>query len=145
MKYRHVASRLTKVEARLGVRGEENPERNRRLILEKAEHTNLCANAEDFGMHPLFDIRPDGVYCTVDGKKLTHWSQVGAEFFYWFHVYAEFPWFIHNDEAQAFYSIDGELCQSRDYTNVCAWGRAERAWERRDHLQAVSGGGVSAE
>jgi hypothetical protein len=70
---------------------------------------------KEFGRWPLFEIDEDGgVFCTYDGKPVTDSRQIIAENFYWMDVVWGGAGLIHVEEAQAFYTPEGELAVSRD-------------------------------
>jgi hypothetical protein len=102
--------------------------RRRRLFLEdlsEASRAELSADElrdENFLYDDdelPFEIMPDGeVYCTRDGKPVTHYRQTLAEVWYWqFREEGYNPrGLIHDDEAQAYYTPDsGEMVFSRDW------------------------------
>jgi hypothetical protein len=70
-------------------------------------------------------------------------TQLTYEYLYWLH--RTFGWkeagLEHDEGEQAFYGVDGELAISRDYLNLPALGRAERAYKAR---QAMEGMGVAS-
>jgi hypothetical protein len=64
---------------------------------------------------PPFEIAPDGrVYCTWGGKPVESCHQTAAEVFYW----QELEWggsgLVHDEEAEAFYTQEGDLAVSRE-------------------------------
>jgi len=122
----------------------EPTDEERREIIASVRHNG--GYVEEFGslkMGPLFEIVGDDVYCTFDGKRVTHCSQLTYEYFYWLHRTFGFKeaGLEHDEGAQAFYGVDGELAISRDYLNLPALGRAKRAYKAR---QAMEGMGVAS-
>jgi hypothetical protein len=95
-----------------------DPDEERRR--EEAEHANYCGWGGEIGRWPLFEIDEAGgdVFCTHDGKPVTHARQILAECFYW----QELEWggrgLIYDEEPQAFYSPEGELAVSRDRVDL---------------------------
>jgi hypothetical protein len=66
-----------------------------------------------------FTIEEDGlVYSTRDGKPITEYHQTLAEV--WYREECEQGWLnlIHDEEAEAFYTPDGELALSRDRADL---------------------------
>jgi hypothetical protein len=53
------------------------------------------------------------VFCTCDGKPVTDSRQTIAELFYWMDVEWGGSGLIHDEEAEAFYTPEGELGVSR--------------------------------
>jgi hypothetical protein len=102
---------------------EETPtesEERRKEIRERAEHANRCGWGEECGRWPLFEIDEHGsVFCTYDGRPVTDSHQTLAEGFYWQEVeWGASPGLVHDEEAQAFYTLGGELALSRGYVNL---------------------------
>ncbi len=98
---------------------EDAQEREERLrhIREAAEHANYCGWERDG--EQLFEIDVDGdVFCTYDGKPVTDGRQILAEHFYFMELGWGGPGLIHDEEAQAFYSLSGELAVSRDRVDL---------------------------
>jgi hypothetical protein len=58
-------------------------------------------------------ITAEGGIYTRDGRPVTEYHQLGAEEFYWMEVEWGGPGFIHDEEAEAFYTPEGELAVSR--------------------------------
>jgi hypothetical protein len=120
MKYRHVSSRLDRVEARLDIQAEEEDTRQRQMVLESARHAIATRAGEKFGHFPLFWMDDHGnVYATHDDKLITRSIQVLAENFYWM----EMTWrghqdLVHDEEREAFYTHTGKLVLSRDYVSL---------------------------
>ena len=113
--------RLDKLEdeARPEPEGEHARVEEHERTRESAEHANRCGWGKEFGRWPLFEIAENGeVFCTHDGKPVTDSGQTLAEHFYWM----EFEWgggsLIHDEEAEAFYTPEGELAVSRDRVNL---------------------------
>ncbi len=68
---------------------------------------------------PPFEIASDGrVYCTRDGKPVTTYHQTLAEVWYWQTLEWGGLGFVHDEEAQAFYTEEGELAVSRTRANL---------------------------
>ncbi len=107
-----------------GAAGETEAERaeKRKKVREQAEHANHCRRSEI----PPFVVDEEGkVFSSRDGKPITEPHQTLAEEWYW----QELEWhreaagegievFVHDEEAQAFYTPDGELTLSRDLANL---------------------------
>jgi hypothetical protein len=128
-----IKRRLDKLEQRARIRTTEDTrerEEERQRIREQAEHANRCGSEERVGRWPFFEIDEDGnVSCTYDGKPVTDSRQTLAEQFYWMEVeWGASPGLVHDEEAQAFYTLDGELALSREYVslpNLMGPGREE--------------------
>ena len=106
--------RLARLEGiRLDPADEKEREARRERIRETAEHVNRC---RERGKAPLFEIAENGsdVFCAYDGKPVTDWHQSGAEQFYWMEVEWGSPGLVHDAEAEAFYTPEGELVVSRE-------------------------------
>jgi hypothetical protein len=72
--------------------------------------------AED---EPPFTITEAGeVFCTRDGKPVTTYHQTLAEPWYWQEVEWGGPGLVHDEEAEAFYTREGELAISRDRVDL---------------------------
>ncbi len=66
-----------------------------------------------------FVIAEDGmVSCSRDGKPVTQYPQTLAEVWYWKEVEEGGLGLVHDEEAQAFYTPDGELAISRDRVDL---------------------------
>ncbi len=76
------------------------------------------ALAED--VVPPFVIEGDGrVFCSRDGRPVTALPQTLAEEWYWRQVRQGNPGtLLHDEEAEAFYTPEGELALSRDRANI---------------------------
>jgi hypothetical protein len=71
------------------------------------------------GDEPPFTIAEDGmVYSTRDGKPMTDYAQTLAEVWYWQEVDQKELYLIHNEEAQAFYTPEGNLAISREQVDL---------------------------
>jgi hypothetical protein len=111
---RDIERRLNRLEdaERPGPEDEHRREEERKRIREHAEHVNRC---RERGKAPLFEIAENGdVFCAYDGKPVTDWHQSGAEQFYWMEVEWGSPGLVHDAEAEAFYTPEGELVVSRE-------------------------------
>ena len=111
--------RLRKLEdaARPEPEDEQAREERRKRIREEAEHANYCE--WNRGGELLFEIDKDGdVFCTFDGRPVTDSRQILAEAFYHMEVEWGGPGLVHDEEAQAFYSLSGELAVSRDHVDL---------------------------
>ena len=100
---------------------EDEPQREeeRERIRQKAEHANNCGWGEEFGRYPLFEIDEDGdVFCAHDGRPVTDSRQILAECFYWQEVEWGEPGLIHDEGAEAFYTLNGDLAVSRDQVDL---------------------------
>jgi hypothetical protein len=109
-------------------------EKLRRKIREQAEHANRCRDKDE---PPIFEITEAGdVLCARDGRPVTDTRQTLAEEFYWMEVGWGSPGLVHDDEAQAFYTRDGELAVSRDRVDLRLLMGKERgeAWTSREGL-----------
>ncbi len=68
---------------------------------------------------PPFEISEAGeVFSARDGKPITHYPQTLGEVWYWKDVEERHLHLIHDEEAQAFYTPDGELALSRDRVDL---------------------------
>ena len=113
--------RIRKLEdsARPNPEDEREREEQRAKIREQAEHANYCGWGEECGRWPLFEIGEDGdVFCTHDGRPVTDSRQMLAESFYWMEVEWGGHGLVHDEEAQVFYSLGGELAVSRDRVDL---------------------------
>src|SRR5215211_3934377 len=91
-------------------------EKRRKLIREQAEHANRC---QDRFEEPLFEITEAGdVFCARDGRPVTDTHQTLAEKFYWMEVGFGGEGLVHDQEAEAFYTLEGELALSRDFVHL---------------------------
>ena len=73
------------------------------------------------GAVPPFVIADEGggVFCSRDGKPVTDFRQTLAEVWYWRQVELGNPGrLIHDEEAQAFYTPEGELALNRDLVDL---------------------------
>jgi hypothetical protein len=127
-----IGRRLSKLEAagRPDLEEAREREEERERIREQAEHANRCGWGEKTDRWPLFEIDEDGnVFCTHDGKPVTDSRQILAEEFYWLEVgWGASPGLVHDEAAQTFYTLDGELALSREYVslpNLMGPGREE--------------------
>ena len=84
-------------------------------------------SAEDLGdenfLYPddelPFTIAEDGgVFSARDGKPITDFAQTLAEVWYWQEVEWGGSDLVHDEEAEAFYTPNGELALSRDRVNL---------------------------
>ncbi len=108
-----LGDRLKRLEAQRGAPEETTEDRER--IRQEAEQLNDARRRD--GEEPVFEITESGeVLCTYDGKPVTSYHQTLAEDWYWRQV----EWSIegHDEEAQAFYTPEGELALSRTYCNL---------------------------
>jgi hypothetical protein len=86
-----------------------------------ALHENVCAKGE-----PPFVVTEEAVFCSADGRPVTHVHQTSAEVAYWLEVEwleedlaaGEDPYLAHDEEEQAFYAPDGKLILSREYLDL---------------------------
>jgi hypothetical protein len=99
-----------------GIRTEPADERDREMwrphIRTSAESSNRSRERE--GLEPIFEITNDGTVYTFDGRLVDNFHQSGAEQFYWMEVGFGGSGLIHDEEAEAFYTPDGELAVSRE-------------------------------
>ena len=65
------------------------------------------------GLEPIFEISEDGTVYTFDGRLVDDCHQSLAETFYWMEVEWGSPGLVHDEEAEAFYTPEGELAVSR--------------------------------
>ena len=122
--------RLERLEGEHG--GTEDPkvaEKRRKEMRQQAEHADRC---QDRYEDPLFEITEEGdVLCARDGRPVTHTQQTLAEKFY----LMELGWgghgLVHDQEAEAFYTPEGEIALSRDFVHLERLMGEERmkAWE----------------
>jgi hypothetical protein len=64
---------------------------------------------------PPFRIDEEGaVFSSRDGKPITEYAQTLAEFWYWEEVDERELYLIHDEEAETFYTPEGNLAISRD-------------------------------
>jgi hypothetical protein len=70
------------------------------------------------GKEPFFEITEGGEIFTRDGRPVTEYHQTLAEEFYWLTVEWGGLGFIHDEEAEAFYTEEGELAVSRTRANL---------------------------
>ncbi len=107
----------------------DREEERKKRIREQADHANHCAWGEEFGRWPLFEIDKRGnVFCTYDGKHVIDSRQTLAEHFYWMEVgWGPSGGLIHDEEAQAFYTPEGDLALSREYVNISRLFNADDA------------------
>ena len=73
---------------------------------------------EQEGKEPLFVITEEGEIYTRDGRPVTKSHQTLAEEFYWQTVEWGGLGFVHDEEAEAFYTEEGELAVSRTRANL---------------------------
>jgi hypothetical protein len=110
-----LANRLQKLEdaARPEVEADERDrEKWRAHIRHAAESSNR--SRERGGLEPIFEIADDGTVYTFDGRLVDDFHQSGAEHFYWMEVAWGGTSLIHDEEAEAFYTPEGELAVSRE-------------------------------
>jgi hypothetical protein len=101
-------------------------EERRRLVREQAEHVNRCRDRDE---QPVFEITADGdVLCAHDGRPVTDPSQTLAERFYRMELGWGGPGLVHDEEAEAFYTPEGELAVSRDRVDLRHLMGKEREW-----------------
>jgi hypothetical protein len=81
-------------------------------IRHAAESSNRSRERE--GLEPIFEITEDGTVYTFDGRLVDDFHQSGAEHFYWQAAAWGDPGQVHDEEAVAFYTPDGELAVSRE-------------------------------
>jgi hypothetical protein len=101
--------------------GRQREEERKRRIREQAEHAKCCGWGKEVGRGPLFEIAEGGagdVFCTHDGKPVTHSHQILSESFYWQALEWGGPGLVYDGEAQAFYTPSGDLALSREYVNL---------------------------
>jgi hypothetical protein len=67
---------------------------------------------------PPFEITPEGVFSSRDGKPITEYPQTLGEVWYWEEVDEGEMHLIHDEQAQAFYTPSGELALSRDRVDL---------------------------
>jgi hypothetical protein len=60
----------------------------------------------------------EGQIYTRDGHPVTECHQTLAEEFYWMEVERGGPGLVHDEEAEEFYTPEGELALSRTYCNL---------------------------
>jgi hypothetical protein len=116
-----IKRRLNRLEGagRPRLEAERHSEEERERIREQAEHANYCGWGADFGRWPLFEIDEEGdVFCTYDGKPVTDTREVLAESYYWMAVEWGAPELVHDEEAEAFFTCEGELALSREHVNL---------------------------
>jgi hypothetical protein len=98
---------------------EQGRERERQRIKEDAEHANYCRWGEEFGCFPLFRIDEDGeVFCAHDESPVTDPRQILSEGFYWQEVEWGGSGLLHDEEGEAFRTLEGELAVSRDFADL---------------------------
>lgn len=97
---------------------EREREKWRERILYEANRMNESRERE--GREPVFEITDNGdVFCTHDGRPVTELRQTLAEDWYW----QELEWgcplrLVHDEEAEAFYTPEGDLALSRHVVNL---------------------------
>ena len=112
-----------------GAEGPKVAEKRRKEIRQQAEHANRC---QDRYEDPLFEITEEGdVLCARDGRPVTHTQQTLAEKFYLMELGWGGPGLVHDPEAEAFYTPEGDLALSRDFVHLERLMGEERmkAWE----------------
>ncbi len=68
---------------------------------------------------PPFTIAEDGeIRSSRDGKLITTFAQTFAEEWYWQTVEWGGLGLVHDEEAEAFYTLEGELAVSRDRVDL---------------------------
>ncbi len=70
------------------------------------------------GKEPFFVITDEGEIYTRDCRPVTEYHQTLAEEFYWQRVEWGGLGFVHDEEAEAFYTQEGELAVSRTRANL---------------------------
>jgi hypothetical protein len=101
----------------------------RRALREVADHANRC---QDRFEEPLFEITEEGdVLCAHDGRPVTDPHQTLAEKFYWMEVGWGSPGLVHDEEAQEFFTPEGELALTRDFVHLerLMGDKRRKAWE----------------
>jgi hypothetical protein len=96
-------------------RPEDERERKREEWRAHIRHAAECAN-RDRGrenLEPIFEITDDGTVYTFDGRLVDDRHQSLAETFYWMEVGWGSPGLVHDEEEEAFYTLEGELAVSR--------------------------------
>jgi hypothetical protein len=84
----------------------------RRRIRENAHYANR-------GRRPLFEIAEAGdVVCARDGRPVTDPHQTLAEKFYWMEVGFGGSGLAHDEQGEAFYTLEGGLALSRTYVHL---------------------------
>ena len=108
-----IRRRLERLES---IRHEPADERDREMwrahIRNSAESSNRSRERE--GLEPIFEIAEDGTVYTFDGRLVDDFHQCGAEAFYWQEVEWGGTALVHDEEAEAFYTPEGELTVSRE-------------------------------
>jgi hypothetical protein len=105
----------------------------RNLIRARALHANRCQDKDE---PPAFEItEAEVVFCTHDGRPVTDQSQILAEKCYWVEVERGAPGLIHDEEAEAFYTLEDELALSRNVVHLENLMGEERmeAWKSESH------------
>jgi hypothetical protein len=71
------------------------------------------------------------VFCARDGRPVTNTQQTLAEKFYLMELGWGGPGLVHDPEAEAFYTPEGEIALSRDFVHLERLMGEERmkAWE----------------
>jgi hypothetical protein len=109
--------RLDKLEGRHKLSEAERDEaRRREEIRRSAEHSNRTQPKDE---PPMFTILSGGeVYCSADGRTVTHAHQIAAEGFYQKELRLGHPGLVHDPEKQVLYTMEGEFALSRDQVNL---------------------------
>jgi hypothetical protein len=108
-------NRLQKLEdaARPEVEEDERDRETWRAHIRHTAESSNCSRQRE-GLEPVFEIAEDGTVYTFDGRLVDDFHQSGAEQFYWMEVGFGGPNLIHDEEAEAFYTPEGELAVSRE-------------------------------
>jgi hypothetical protein len=93
-------------------------ERGGRLPADTRDAQRSNERREREGKEPFFVITEAGEIFTRDGRPVTEYHHTLAEEFYWQTVEWGGLGFIHDEEAEAFYTEDGELAVSRTRANL---------------------------
>jgi hypothetical protein len=111
--------RLERLEdaARPEPEAEQEREKWRERIREAAEQSIERSRRE--GKEPVFEITDSGdVFCTHDGRPVTEWRQTLAEEWYRQELEWGSPDLIHDEEREAFFTLEGDLALSRYVVNL---------------------------
>jgi hypothetical protein len=111
--------RLDKLEVRyLETCAERHMEKGGRLPADVHDAPRSNERRQREGLEPLFVITDEGEMYTRDGRPVTEYHQTLAEEFYWLTVEWGGLGFVHDAEAEAFYTAEGELAVSRTRANL---------------------------
>jgi hypothetical protein len=118
--HRSTLRRLRKEVENLGTEQQPEDEREREMWRSHIRHSAESANRsrQREGLEPIFEITEDGTVYTFDGRLVDDYHQSGAEHFYWMQVAWGGPGLVHDEEAEAFYTPDGELAVSRTHFDI---------------------------